>query len=171
MQGAMKPRLDLLRGSNRNLFYKPKAWKPAWLCLLAGIIITLAAVSGYQYAGSSGFCTLCHSMEHVRAQWQLSRHKQFDCIECHMPAGNIVEKVKYKTRTGINDLVHETLRNYPAYIMLSSQGRNIINGNCLRCHFSTVENTMMVGSAQECSKCHRNLVHGKNLQRGGIKIE
>jgi len=167
----MKPRSDLLRENKRKLFYKPKAWRPAWLCLLAGIIITLAAVTGYQYAGSSGFCSLCHSMEHVHAQWQLSRHKQFACIECHIPAGNIIEKITYKTRAGINDLVHETLRSYPAYIMLSARGRDIINSNCLRCHFSTVEKTMMIGSARSCSKCHRNLVHGKYLQGGGVKIE
>ncbi|MCX5813635.1 MAG: NapC/NirT family cytochrome c [Proteobacteria bacterium] len=167
----MKPRSDLLRVNNRKLFYKPKTLKSAWLSLLAGIMIALAAATGYQYAGSSGFCSLCHSMERVHAQWQISRHKQFACIECHMPAGNIVEKVTYKTRAGINDLVHETLRSYPAYITLSSLGRDIVNDNCLRCHFSTIENTMMVGSAQSCSKCHRNLVHGKNLQGGGVKIE
>jgi|GEM_PF-135306 len=171
LQGVMKPRLDLLKGNNRKLFYKPKTGKAAWFCLLAGIIVVLAVVTVYRCAGNSGYCSLCHSMEHVNAQWQLSRHKQFDCIECHMPASSLIEKITYKTRVGINDIIHETLRNYAAYVILSSRGRYIVNSNCLRCHFSTVENTKMAGSAQSCSKCHRNLVHGKNLQRGGIKIE
>jgi len=167
----MKPRYDLLRGNNRKIFYRSNSWKPAWLSVLAGIIIALAATTTYHYAGSSGFCSFCHSMEHVSSQLQLSRHKQFACIECHMPAGNVVEKVTYKTRAGIHDLVRETLRSYPAYITLSSHGRSIVDDNCLRCHFSTVESTKMVGSINNCTKCHRNLVHGKNLQGGGIKIE
>lgn len=167
----MKPGLDLLKGNKRKLFYKPKTGKTAWFYLLAGIIVLLAAITVYRGAGNSGYCSLCHSMEHANMQWQLSRHKQFDCVECHMPAGSLIEKITYKTRVGINDIVHETLRNYAAHVTLSSQGRDIVNGNCLRCHFSTVEKTMMAGSAQSCLKCHRNLVHGKNLQRGGIKIE
>lgn len=170
-QGFMKPRLDLLRGDNRKLFYKPNNGKPAWFCLLAGIIIALTAAASYQYTGSPGFCSLCHSLERVHSQWQLSKHKQFACIECHIPAGNIKDKIMYKIIAGTDDLVNEVLRNYPAYITLSSHGREIMNANCLRCHFSTVENTKMVGASRNCSKCHRNLVHGKNLQEGGIKIE
>jgi cytochrome c nitrite reductase small subunit len=136
-----------------------------------GILLTLLSIEGYHAAGSPVFCLSCHSMKEVGSQWKQSRHKQFACIECHLPDSNIAVQVTYKTKAGLHDLYHETLRAYPASMSISPEAREIADGNCLRCHFSTVGNTFMVEGGGECLKCHRGLVHGTGREAGGIKVE
>jgi len=70
-------------------------------------------------------------------------------------------------KAGLNDLYHETLKIYPAAIAISAEGREIANGNCLRCHFSTVQNTPMGAGGADCLKCHRFTVHQRGLEKGG----
>jgi len=110
-------------------------------------------------------------MDQVRNRWQQSNHKQFACIECHLPAANIAVQVSYKVQAGLNDLFHETLRDYPAAILISAKGKDILRGNCLRCHQATIENTAMVKGEADCLKCHRYLVHGRGLDKGGMRVE
>ena len=136
-----------------------------------GVLLTLFSIGGYHAAGSPVFCVSCHSMKDVGFQWQESRHKQFACIECHLPDSNIAAQVTYKAKAGMRDLYHETLRDYPAAMSISAEGREIAQGNCLRCHFSTVENTFMVEGGGDCIKCHHSLVHGTGMGAGGIKVE
>jgi cytochrome c nitrite reductase small subunit len=79
-----------------------------------------------------------------------------------MPAGNIASKLFYKARAGLHDLWHETIKDYPASLTLSAGARTVVNGNCLRCHQSTVERvTMAPGAAISCTKCHRRSMHHK----------
>jgi len=136
-----------------------------------GIFIAIVTVASYHAAGSPSFCMACHSMKDVGKHWQQSFHKQFACIECHLPEGNIAVKVAYKTKAGLNDLYHETLRSYPASIRISAEAQGIAEGNCLRCHYSTVGNTFMAGQGGNCLKCHHRLAHGPVQETGGIKVE
>jgi cytochrome c nitrite reductase small subunit len=138
---------------------------------IIGIFIAIIIAASYHAAGSPAFCMACHSMKNTGRQWRQSFHKQFACIECHLPDSNIAVKVAYKTKAGLNDLYHETLRTYPASIRLSAEARWIAEGNCLRCHFSTVGNTFMAGEDGNCLKCHHRLVHGPAEETGGIKVE
>lgn len=135
--------------------------------VIAGAVLLTAGIGGYHASGSPQVCGACHSMDHVYSRWQVSLHKQFACIECHLPDTNIAGKVAYKARAGLNDLYHETLRTYPAGISISAEGREIANGNCLRCHFSTVQNTPMGAGGADCLKCHRYSVHQRGLEKGG----
>lgn len=135
--------------------------------VVAGIIIALAMTGGYHASGNPLVCGSCHSMDHVYGLWQSSLHKQFACIECHLPDTNIAGKLVYKARAGLNDLYHETLRTYPAAISISAEGAAIANGNCVRCHFSTVQNTFMGSGGASCIKCHRFSVHKRGLEKGG----
>ena len=150
---------------------KDKALRSIIKILLAGtfigVLITLISIEGYHAAGSPIFCMSCHSMKEVGATWEKSRHKQFACTECHLPDTNIAGKIGYKVKAGLNDLYHETLRNYPASISISAEGARIANGNCLRCHFSTVQYTPMGAGGADCLKCHRFLVHQRGLEKGG----
>ena len=139
--------------------------------VISGILLTLFSITGYHAAGSPVFCTSCHSMKEVGATWKHSRHKQFACIECHLPDSNIAVQVAYKTKAGLHDLYHETLRAYPAGISISPEAREIADGNCMRCHFSTIENTFMVEGGGDCIKCHHGLVHGTGKVAGGINVE
>jgi cytochrome c nitrite reductase small subunit len=135
--------------------------------LVAGVIGVVVMTAGYHASGSPKLCGACHSMDHVYNRWQMSTHKQFACIECHLPDTNLIGKIAYKTKAGLNDLVHETFRVYPAAISISAEGGEIAGGNCLRCHFSTVQNTPMGSGGANCLKCHRFSVHKRGLEKGG----
>ena len=139
--------------------------------LIIGLLISAAAVGAYYQSGDARFCGSCHSMKLVHDRLRASNHHQFTCTECHLPDTHIAGKVAYKTRAGLNDLVHETARDYPAGIDLSAEGRQIVNGNCFRCHASTIAETPMAKGGADCLKCHRYLVHGRGQDEGGIKVE
>lgn len=135
--------------------------------VVAGLLLAAATVGGYHLSGHPRLCGACHSMGHVTARWQASTHKQFACVECHLPDTHLAGQLAYKTKAGLNDLYHETLRRYPAAIAISAEGRRIANGNCLRCHASTVQNTPMARDGTDCLKCHRFAVHRRGLEKGG----
>jgi len=139
--------------------------------IIIGILVMAVAVAAYHQSGDAKFCGSCHSMKPVHSQWNASNHRQFTCTECHLPDTHIAGKVFYKTRAGMNDLIHETARDYPAGIGLSREGRQIIKGNCVRCHASTIANTPMAEGDADCLKCHRYLVHGRGQDDGGIQVE
>ncbi|MDY0186947.1 MAG: NapC/NirT family cytochrome c [Syntrophus sp. (in: bacteria)] len=137
--------------------------------ILTGLLLTGLMAGAYHYAGTSEFCASCHSMGNVHNQWQRSLHSSFACIECHMPAANALTRFAYKVKAGLSDVYHESLRDYPAAITLSEQGRNIADGNCLRCHRAAVGNSFMVENLQgSCTSCHRRLVHGQKLPERGL---
>ena len=139
--------------------------------ILLGALFFAAAVWAYSASGDARFCGSCHSMKTVYTRWQTSNHGQFTCTECHLPDSHIAGKITYKTRAGLNDLIHETARDYGAGIGLSANNQSIIVDNCLRCHASTVAGTRMTGERTDCLKCHRYLVHGRGQDEGGIRIE
>lgn len=155
----------LKRGTKSSIF------KIIILGMIIGIVATAVAVLAYHQSGDAKFCGSCHSMKPVHHQWSVSNHHQFTCTECHLPDTHIIGKVTYKTRAGLNDLVHETARDYQVSIGLSPHGRQIVNGNCLRCHASTIAQTPMAQDGADCLKCHRYLVHGRGQDEGGIKVE
>ncbi|MFO7569926.1 MAG: NapC/NirT family cytochrome c [Smithellaceae bacterium] len=139
--------------------------------VLIAVVAAGLAVGAYHQSGDARFCGSCHSMQTVHSRWEASNHRQFSCVECHLPDTHIAGKVAYKTRAGLNDLIHETARDYPAGIGMSDESRHIVNGNCVRCHASTIADTKMASDGADCLKCHRYLVHGRGLDQGGIKIE
>lgn len=133
------------------------------LSAVAGAIVMAVLVQLYHVSASPEVCRGCHSMVDVGSTWQRSNHKQFACVECHMPAGNIASKLFYKTRAGLHDLWHETIRYYPASLTLSTGAGTVVNGNCLRCHQSTVERVTLTGGAViSCTRCHRHTIHHKS---------
>lgn len=161
----------LLRGFNSPDELRSRRVRVLVTGILVGVCLGLFGVWTYHLAGVSSFCGSCHSMTGLYKQWQFSRHKQFGCVDCHMPVGNVVTRVSYKAFAGIRDLYHETVRDYGAQSNPSAQARNILNANCLRCHFSTVEATSLARGGGNCTKCHVGLVHGRGTEKGGLKIE
>jgi cytochrome c nitrite reductase small subunit len=139
--------------------------------VIIGLVTMAIAVGAYHQSGEARLCGACHSMKPVRQQWSLSNHHHFACVECHLPDTHIAGKLVYKARAGVNDLIHETMRDYQAGIGLSPHARQIINGNCIRCHASTIAATPMAQDGVDCLKCHRYLVHGRGKDEGGIKVE
>lgn len=166
----MAPKEDEGR-TDFDVVIKKHVWRLIGIGAACGFVITVLVFSGYHFGGISLFCGSCHSMENNFFSWRVSRHKQFACIECHLPHGNIAHTFVYKSYAGIRDVAGETARSYPYTIRLTKQARSIANVNCFRCHFSTVEDTPMAKDGGDCMKCHKFLVHGRPAGHGGFSIE
>ena len=69
-----------------------------------GMALAVFIAVSYSASGNARFCASCHSMEHVSARLLLSNHKQFACIECHLPNASLPRQVAYKAQAGLNDL-------------------------------------------------------------------
>ena len=152
---------------NKHPFFRLPPGRLLAAGAVAGLLLTAVAAAGYHASGHPLLCGACHSMAHVADRWRESTHKQFACIECHLPDTHLAGQFVYKARAGLNDLYHETLRTYPAAISLSEEGKRIANGNCRRCHVSTVQNTAMDAGGADCLRCHRFAVHRRGLAEGG----
>jgi len=147
-------------------------------CLAGGFVIGIA-VCGFgavfnSVSGSPAFCGTCHAMKSEQATFAMSSHKNRACVDCHLPHDNVAIYYIEKGRTGMIDMYHEVMRDYPAHIKLSEGGRDTVNGNCLRCHEATVEKVHVGLAPQDtgdCLKCHSRIAHGSNHLEGGIKVE
>lgn len=156
-------------------------WKTHTLaCLAGGFAIGLAfcglGAGMMSFSGSPAFCGFCHAMKLEAATFAESSHFDQECVDCHLPHDNMAIYLFEKGRTGLVDTYHEVLRDYPARIQLSAQGRTTVNGNCLRCHTATVAEVHYTAgteldSAGDCLKCHSRVAHGANHLEGGIKVE
>lgn len=122
--------------------------------------------AGLSYADKPAFCGSCHSMGHVYRTWQASQHKQFSCGDCHLPQNSLFYKLYVKGENGMRHTYHETLRDYPVTIAFTPSAKVIADGNCLRCHGSTVQQTHLSEPGQSCTTCHRGMVHGQGLEEG-----
>ncbi len=133
--------------------------------LITGIVVCVLLAGFYNLTGNSRFCGGCHSMQAISVAWQASTHKQFACVECHLPDTHVIGRVAYKLAVGARDITDETLGTYARPITISYSGAGTVNQNCLRCHFSVMEKTALSGAESNCVNCHRFLVHGQFLKR------
>ncbi len=147
-------------------------------CLAGGFVIGLLTCgigsAMMHCTGTPEFCGNCHSMKHEAATFAKSSHGNQDCAECHLPHDNAVVYLAEKSRSGMVDMYHEVIRDYPARIKLSEHGRQTVNSNCMRCHSTTMEDIHVgVGArdTSDCMKCHSRIAHGSNHHEGGIKVE
>ncbi len=146
-------------------------------CLIGGFIIGVGAVcigTGVLHAtGTKEFCGQCHSMKHEAATFEMSSHRNQDCVECHLPHDNTAHYLFEKGRTGMVDMYHEAMRDYPERIKLDADARKMVAENCVRCHGATMSyvETAPEGSQDDCLKCHSKIAHGTNHLEGGIKVE
>lgn len=145
--------------------------------LAGGFVVGLLVVGvgmGFLHAsGTKTFCGQCHSMKHEAATFEVSSHRELDCVECHLPHDNTAHYLFEKGRTGMVDMYHEIMRDYPERIKLDADARKMVSENCARCHEATMS---YVGSAPagmqgDCLKCHSRIAHGSNHLEGGIKVE
>ena len=146
-------------------------WKFFLTGIVTGVCLLLIMGAGYQWAGMPGFCGACHSMELVHRTWGASTHKQFDCIECHLPHRGFAESFSYKAQAGLRDVADEFERNYSVVTPVTPEAHKILQDNCLRCHSSTVGATRMNRGETQCIKCHRELVHGRGEPKGVQRSE
>ncbi|MBQ7515346.1 MAG: NapC/NirT family cytochrome c [Schwartzia sp.] len=137
-----------------------------------GVVASGAGAFFTSVSGSPAFCGSCHSMKEEKATFAASSHRALACTECHLPHQNLAIYMTAKATTGMVDMYHEVLRDYPAKIKLSPDGVKMVNENCLRCHSATMDGVYHSATAnRDCLKCHRRIAHGSNHLEGGIKVE
>jgi cytochrome c nitrite reductase small subunit len=134
-------------------------------------LLTALAVGAYHQSGDARVCGSCHSMNFVRDQWRLSNHRQYTCTECHLPDTHLPGKVLYKTQAGLNDLIHETARNYPAAIGLSDRGGGSSTATACAATPPHVIATPMAQGGADCLQCHRYPGSRQRPGLGGISVE
>lgn len=146
-------------------------------CLAGGFVIGAVFVGFASLmlhaTGTPTFCGQCHSMKHEAATFAMSSHRNQDCVECHLPHDNTAHYLFEKGRTGMVDMYHEIMRDYPNRIKLDADARKMVSENCLRCHEVAMSyvNTAPCGTQDDCLKCHSRIAHGSNHLEGGIKVE
>ena len=141
-----------------------------------GLLVCGIGAGMMSFSGSPAFCGSCHAMKGEAATFAKSTHQKQDCVECHLPHDNMAIYMIEKGRTGMVDTYHEVMRDYPAHIKLSADGKKTVNANCLRCHENTMKNVhaqigVDLDTGADCMKCHSSIAHGANHLEGGIKVE
>lgn len=118
-------------------------------------------------------CINCHVMHTQYATWQHSSHAmRATCVECHLPRDTMVNKYMAKARDGWNHSVAFTLNTYGQNILISDDGADRVQANCISCHarltaviISNADRyhdfTGVVSEDRKCWDCHRDVPHGQ----------
>ncbi|MFO8129099.1 MAG: cytochrome c nitrite reductase small subunit [Bacteroidales bacterium] len=161
-------------------FTPPKRWKvPVIMALgiFAGMFVFLVYISkAHSYLSDSpDTCVNCHIMAPQYATWFHSAHRVYaTCNDCHVPHNNVANSYYFKAKDGLRHATIFTLRNEPQAIFIKEAGKEVVQGNCVRCHADLVMreevdyyNTGVYHYRQEladdrlCWDCHRDTPHGR----------
>ncbi len=111
-------------------------------------------------------CANCHVMDAAYENWYHAPHEKWaTCVDCHLPHENVFAYYFAKGKTGMHDIYVFSTGQTPALIRANEDTQKWVQGNCIRCHESTVESLLMNAQPldRNCWDCHRNVAHG---QRG-----
>jgi nitrate/TMAO reductase-like tetraheme cytochrome c subunit len=166
---------DRKAGGTRRRGPIRRFWSHWWgkLTIIAIIIIVLAGASmavASQFTESNKFCgTACHEMLPYNATWQASKHRNVNCVTCHIGPG-IGNFIVAKTSALREVWVHLT-GQVKAPIAVT---RNIPNSICQGsgCHpgqqkdlvlysqtKTTFKHSSQGHSSKKCIDCHSQVVH------------
>ena len=116
-------------------------------------------------------CMNCHVMTPQFATWQRSSHARVaTCNDCHVPHDNFFRTYYFKASDGLRHATMFTFRLEPQVIRIHEAGINVVQENCIRCHFSLINQTEIVtvsgdtarhGADKLCWDCHREVPHGR----------
>ena len=157
-----------------NLFLPTDGLRFAFLIII-GIIIGFGIFTFHISKAASYLnekpetCINCHVMNSLYASWSHSSHRErTNCVDCHMPHDNIVNKYWVKSRDGMKDVYKFTFRMERDVPRATDESRKIIQENCVRCHKSMIKsvNPIMTGimmdtewNGTQCWDCHRQIPH------------
>ena len=103
------------------------------------------------------FCGGCHTLEQQYEAWShAGAHSRKLCVDCHLPNQNTAMHYVWKSIDGIKDLTLFYTGLTSGTPKLSSNGAEVLQTNCIRCHESAVE---FIGQERKCWECHRRLQH------------
>lgn len=137
---------------------------------LAFLIFHISNASSY-LSDNPQACINCHVMTAQYASWQRSSHARVTvCNDCHVPHDNFIRKYAFKAADGMRHATMFTFRLEPQVIRIKEAGRNVVQENCIRCHYRIINQTYIVsvsgemtehGGGKLCWDCHRETPHGR----------
>jgi cytochrome c nitrite reductase small subunit len=145
------------------------------------VIITLGVLTGLVFfvlhiskadsylSDNPETCINCHVMFPQYASWQHSSHARVaNCNDCHVPHNNFINKYYFKAKDGLRHTTIFTLRLEPQVIRIKEAGREVVQGNCERCHENLITHIELYRNQTEeeenerpCWECHRETPHGR----------
>ena len=146
---------------------------PALLfALVAGLSAGIGIFTFFYARGPSYFfdkpetCANCHVMNTVFEGWTKGGHQFIaTCNDCHVPH-NFLGKWYTKGENGFHHSFAFTFQKIPLVIHARENSKNIVQGNCLRCHSSMAEHAQWgdgpQGEPLPCISCHRDAGHPHN---------
>ena len=166
---TLPPPLGRLAGALRKV---PLRMWGLTLGLAAGLGIIFMATA-MEVSSKPAFCGSCHIMKPYYESWKHSSHKNFACVECHIPPGVTAElRKKYEALSMVARYFTGTYGTNP--------WTEIDDASCLRCHerrllsgkelFGDVLfdhtahlSSMRRGKTLRCTSCHSQIVQGSHI--------
>jgi cytochrome c nitrite reductase small subunit len=134
-----------------------------YLLIAGGVLIVFLIFmwgpSGFFYrTGEPDYCNTCHVVNPQFEAWFMTGlHRNIKCVDCHLPNDNIINYTIWKGIDGMKDLLMFHSGIYSEDIGISSHGKKVVRGNCLRCHEGMV--SVINTEDMDCWSCHRKVNH------------
>jgi cytochrome c nitrite reductase small subunit len=134
---------------------------------LAALLGVAAGVGGYTFVYARGgsyltddpaACANCHPMQGYHDGWVRGpHHAAAVCNDCHTP-DNPVAKYVVKALNGWHHSSAFTTGEYPDVIRIRERSREVVEGQCRRCHAALVASMPGAGDTS-CLRCHDSVGH------------
>jgi cytochrome c nitrite reductase small subunit len=135
-----------------------------------GLLILRASNAHSYLSDDPKTCINCHVMYTQYASWTHSSHREVaNCNDCHVPHDNVFRKYMFKAMDGMRHATIFTARAEPQVIKIKQAGANVVQENCIRCHYELVSMVRSIqvtadnhdeGEGARCWDCHRETPHG-----------
>jgi len=157
-------------------FIPPSEWKVPVIISLGvliglGLLIFRVSNASSYLSDNPNACINCHVMTPQFATWQRSSHARVaTCNDCHVPYDNFFRTYAFKASDGARHAFMFTFRLEPQVIRIKEAGINVVQENCIRCHYNFTNETSLVsvtgesvkhGEGKFCWDCHRETPHGR----------
>lgn len=158
-----------------RLLKPPEKWHLPVIIMLGvltgTVLLIIRASNAHSYLSDDPeTCINCHVMYSQYASWTHSSHREVaHCNDCHVPHDSFVRKYLFKAMDGMRHATIFTARAEPQVIRIKQAGANVVQENCIRCHFDLVDMIGAVevtadghedGDGARCWDCHRETPHG-----------
>jgi cytochrome c nitrite reductase small subunit len=142
------------------------------LGIAVGLLLLILRISNAPSYSSDdpAACMNCHVMTPQFASWQKSSHRQVAvCNDCHVPHDNIINHYFFKAKDGLRHSYVFTFRLEPHLIRIKEATINVVQENCIRCHYDLINTNSIVtvngeaakhGEGKLCWDCHQETPHG-----------
>ncbi|OGQ96973.1 MAG: cytochrome c nitrite reductase small subunit [Deltaproteobacteria bacterium RIFOXYD12_FULL_57_12] len=130
----------------------------------AGLVVALFLLLGppklLAESESPVFCAGCHVMEAEYEAWDhAGAHRRIKCVDCHLPNEGRVLHYTWKSIDGMKDVLVFYSGKVPERIAITNHGKEVVQGNCIRCHETTVGH---IDQERLCWDCHRRIAHRRS---------